>query len=379
VGWFWIIVAPALLLAVYSLRAERARARYWTESLSQTNGIPIPPATVIVPVKGEDEGLRENLAALASLDYPDYELIVAAREADDIPAGAVPPNARVVLAGDGDPGTGGKIRNLLAAVDAARPGSQIFAFADSDGRVTKNWLRSLAGAAAGAGAATGYRWYLPDPPDFWSLLRGVWNAVIVEAFRPAGAEFAWGGSMAIRREIFQRVRVAEFWKGSVSDDYELSRAVRSAGLRIAFAPGALVPCVDHVSGGEFLRWARRQLVLTRVYQPRLWWMGLVATASYCAAMAACIAAAIQGSIAGEYTLVAILFAGMLKGANRAALARRALPQYESWFKRYGWVHTWWVPLATWTWLATLIASARGNAIEWRGNRYSLQAKNREKR
>ena len=45
----------------------------------------LPPVTVIVPVKGYDEGLRENLAALAALDYPDYELIVAANWAEDIP------------------------------------------------------------------------------------------------------------------------------------------------------------------------------------------------------------------------------------------------------------------------------------------------------
>ena len=53
----------------------------------------LPPATVIVPVKGDDEGLRENLAALASLDYPDYELIVAAQSADDIPRGVLPARA----------------------------------------------------------------------------------------------------------------------------------------------------------------------------------------------------------------------------------------------------------------------------------------------
>ena len=42
---------------------------------------PTKPVTLIVPVKGYDEGLRENLAALAALDYPDYELIVAAHAA----------------------------------------------------------------------------------------------------------------------------------------------------------------------------------------------------------------------------------------------------------------------------------------------------------
>jgi hypothetical protein len=36
------------------------------------------------------------------------------------------------------------------------------------------------------------------------------------------------------------------------------------------------------------------------------------------------------------------------------------------------VHTLWVPLATWIWLIVLLASAFGNRIEWRGNRYRLK-------
>jgi len=32
-----------------------------------------------------------------------------------------------------------------------------------------------------------------------------------------------------------------------------------------------------------------------------------------------------------------------------------------------------VPLATWIWLIVLLASAFGNQIEWRGNRYRLTA------
>ena len=52
---------------------------------------------MIVPVKGEDYGLRENLAALGSLDYPDYELIVCAQCAADIPGGVLPRRAKVVL------------------------------------------------------------------------------------------------------------------------------------------------------------------------------------------------------------------------------------------------------------------------------------------
>jgi len=48
---------------------------------------------------------------------------------------------------------------------------------------------------------------------------------------------------------------------------------------------------------------------------------------------------------------------MLKGVNRATLARAELPDFEAWFKRHAWVHALWVPLATWLWLVVLITSA----------------------
>lgn len=372
---FWILTGLALALALASFRGERLRADHVAASLAETPPeSTLEPATVIVSVKGPDEGLKGNLAALASLDYPDYELIVVARAAEDIPAGVLPPVARVVIAGDGDPDTGEKINNLLAAVRAARGESAIFAFADSDGRPASGWLRALAATLArpGVGVGTGYRWYLPAPPDFWSLMRGVWNSVIAGGFGPGPNRFAWGGAMAIRREIFERARVADHWRGAVSDDYVLSAAVRSAGLEIAYAPGALVVSSDHTSACEFLRWIERQMIITRIHEPMLWWQALIAHLIYCAAMVAAVAVALQGNLWGEYSLVAQWGLGMLKGANRASIAKSALPDQQEWFKKHGWVLTWWVPLGTWVWLYALLASARTNTIEWRGRRYRLQ-------
>src|SRR5690349_2214013 len=77
---FVILVAPAVLLAASSWRGERDRFRYYRERLrDQTQSAFLPPVSLIVPVKGHDQGLQENLASLAGLDYPDYELIIAAR------------------------------------------------------------------------------------------------------------------------------------------------------------------------------------------------------------------------------------------------------------------------------------------------------------
>ena len=371
--WYWFFVGPALLLAILSLRGERKRAAYVERRLDETPQS-FPPVSVIVPVKGEDHGLRENLAALASQDYPDYELIVVAHSAADIPAGVLPSNVRVVLAHGDDPSTGEKVQNLKAAVTAARKFSEVYAFADSDGHVTRRWLRALVAPLSekGVGASTGYRWYAPEPPTFWTLMRSVWDAVALSRLGPGDCGFAWGGAMAIRRETFYDLDIRGHWKNTVSDDYALSAAVRASGLTIAFAPGAMVPCHEQIGMGALFAWMRRQMTVTHVYNGRLWWLALMAHIFYCGGMAASIVASLKGFRLAEWALIAQLSPGMLKGLNRATLAKAALPECEAWFKRHLWVHSIWVPLGTWLWLIALVSSAFGNTIHWRGYRYKLK-------
>jgi cellulose synthase/poly-beta-1,6-N-acetylglucosamine synthase-like glycosyltransferase len=308
--------------------------------------------TLIVPVKGDDEGLSGNLRSLATLDYPDYELIVVAQCARHIPPGVLPSGVRVLLACGGPPNTSEKIQNMMSAVRHARRPSTVFAFADSDGRVPKDWLRALVAPLSrpGIGASTGYRRYRPDPPDFCSVLRGVWNGAIAGMLGPDESPFAWGGAMAIRREMFCRLKVMERWAGAVSDDYVLSRAVHDAGLRIAYAPAATATSVDHIGFGALLRWTARQMIITRVYHPRLWLTGLAAHAIYCAGMTA-------SAVSGAWWALALQLApGMWKAARRG-----------------GWIHGLLAPVATWLWMWSLAASAFTRTIEWRGRRYTLSA------
>ena len=372
--WCWLIAGSAALLALGSLRGERRREAYVRARLSASAGA-WPPATVIVPVKGEDTGLRENLAALASQDYPDYELIVVAQSAADIPAGVLPGRVKVVLAHGGSMQASEKVQNLAAAVDAVRQASTIYAFADSDARVTSGWLRALAAPLdePGVGASTGFRWFMPERTSFWSLLRAVWDGASLGVLGPGDNPFAWGGAMAIRKEAFFAAGVPECWKTAISDDYALSDAVHRAGLRISFAPGALAPSPEPITARRFFAWSRRQLLLTRVYSPRLWWAALVAHVVYCAGMAAAVAAWLHGSTVAPWLLAAQLVPGMAKGLLRARLARAALPSHSAWFQRWGWAHTVLVPVATWLWLAVLLSSAFGSSIEWRGRKYRLHS------
>jgi len=371
---FAIVVAPAVLLAIFSWRGEREKFRYYRERLAdQSQDTFLPQVSLIVPIKGHDTGLPENLASLAGLDYPDYELIIAARAPGDIPDGVVPPRARVVFSGGQPAGAAEKLQNLLAAVRASRPRTEVLAFADSDGRVSQGWLRALVAplAEAEVGASTGYRVYLPEIPDFWSSLRSAWNAVIFGTFGPGKIEFVWGGAMAVRKDLFSRLGVEALWAGTASDDYVLTEAVRAAKLELRFAPGALVVSDDRIAAWELLRWIQRQMVITRVYAPRLWALSFFATLMYCTGMVACLVTLGYGHWMAGAILAFLLAAGMLKGTARKNLAAMALPESRPWLQRHGWAFTWLVPLATWTWLYGHLVSACTNVIEWRGYRYRL--------
>jgi GT2 family glycosyltransferase len=367
--------ATALALAARSIAGLwRSRAYYAARLADLHQSRYLPRVTLIVPVKGPEEGLAENLRSLASQDYPAYELIVAARRAEDVPPGVVPETARLVLAGDGDASTGEKINNLIAAIREAAPEAEVFAFADSDGRVEAGWLRALVAPLAepGAGASTGYRVYVPEPAGAASLMRALWNGSILASLGARAAPLAWGGAMAIRRETFQQARVLDFWRGTVSDDYGLAEAVRRAGKPIRFAPGALVASSDHLGWRALFGWIRRQLVITRVYNPRLWWMSLAATIIYCSATMASAAAAVSGDAAGLGLLGLLLVQEATKAAGWMGLSALALPAARAWARRRGPCLLGWAWLSPWVWLAGLAFSACGRQIEWRGRCYRLR-------
>jgi len=163
-------------------------------------------------MEGPKDRLGENLAALASLDYPEYELILAARRASDIPGGALPRRVNVVLGGAKGVTGSEKIQNMLAGVRASTKRSEVFALPAAEGGYRKPgcalWSRP---SQSQAGAATGFYWYLPDPPDFWSLVRSVWHAPIA-ALLGTDNRVLWRGSLAIRKAFFFDLQVPSFGK-----------------------------------------------------------------------------------------------------------------------------------------------------------------------
>lgn len=378
---FWLFVTPAALASFLAVHSGRKYQEYIEGELL---GEPDPdapifdgPVSLILPVRGADHDLAANLRSLAEQDHPDYELILVSRRADD-PAVqtarlTLGDRFRLVVAGPPPADTGEKVHNLLRAVQAARPESEAFAFADSDGQVTPGWLRTLVAPLAeeGVGAVTGFRWYFPEDGGFWPLLRSAWNSTVAGMMRPDLKNFAWGGGMAVRRQTFQQARVADYWSGAVSDDYRLMHAVNDAGLGIRFVPGAMVATSGACTSREFLDWTVRQLTITKAYRKSIWMAGFVAHIIYCGAMLFSLALALSGNPLGLGGLVVSVLPGMAKGAMRGYAGRLMFPEREEWFDRFGRIYFWMTPLATWVWLYAFVRSALTRTIRWRDYVYEL--------
>lgn len=374
---FWFFTVPAALAALASVHTGRKYLDYVEVEMREPVGEYSPPATLMVPVKGVDHDLAANLRSLLDQDYPDYELIVVAREASDeglrIARTLLGAEVRFEIAGDPPDGTGEKIHNLIAAVRAARAESEVFVFADSDGQVRGDWLRRLVAPLEDEelGATTAFRWYFPEDGGFWPLLRSAWDSTIAGSMRADDKNFAWGGGMALRRSTFDSAVVESYWHGTVSDDYRLAAAMKDAERGIRFVPGAMAATTGACSRDEFLDWAKRQLIITRAYRGGLWMAGFIAHVVYCGAMVMGLAYLASGNLLGLGGLIVTTVPGMGKGTVRALAAREMFPDHEEWLDRFSWIYFWYTPLATWTWLYTFVRSASTRTIEWRGNTYEL--------
>src|SRR5947199_7493030 len=150
-----------------------------------------------------------------------------------------------------------------------RPEDEVVVFADSDIRPAPDWLRQLVQPLADStvGVATGFRWYLPPRPTFWSLVRAEWNAVSANVLFDSRRAFAWGGSCAVRRDDLVKLSLPDRWRNVLSDDLVLTRAVRDAARKIASTPAALVPTFEGADRRACLEWCFRQMTMATLYLP----------------------------------------------------------------------------------------------------------------
>jgi ceramide glucosyltransferase len=392
---FYLFALLVVWLGLESLRGGFRYLSYVRGELKRERPAFTPFASVIAPCRGIDQGLEENLAALFRQDYPAYEIIFVTDSKDDPSLAVVEElrakfvdrrnvSARVVVAGAATT-RGQKVHNLRAGVEQVDARSTVLAFVDSDARVHEGWLRALVAplgdeADQGTGATTGYRWFIPVRGGFASQLRSVWNASIASALG-ANAEknFCWGGSTAIRRETFHRINVLEHWRGALSDDFALMRALRQAHLPIHFVPDCLTPSFEDCGFGELFEFTTRQLKITRVYAGSLWKAVLAGSLLFVSVFFGAVALTLTRAALGlpyfvPLVFVAVIFAlGAAKAYVRLKAVELSLSEYRAELRRSLPAHLLLWPIASALYLYNALAAAFSRRIEWRGIVYELKS------
>ncbi|MFH1437009.1 MAG: glycosyltransferase [Pseudomonadota bacterium] len=205
-----------------------------------------PRVSILKPLKGMDDGLRENLESFFTLDYPDYEIIFGADDADDpailaaksLMAGH--PDREVKLSiGSSASGTNPKVRNLVSMLGMAA--GDFIVVSDSNTRVNRDYLEASMG-------------YFSDPD-----VALVSHFLSGEGERSAGAilehlhicgfivpaqSFAMviagitpiiGKSMIIRRSHLEEVGSIGGLSDYLAEDYLLGRKLAKAGRKVVIS------------------------------------------------------------------------------------------------------------------------------------------------
>lgn len=346
-----------------------------------------PRVALLAPCKGMELGLIENLRPLFEQDYANYSLTFMVESADDAVYNALRGlmaeyariESRLVVAGLASD-TGQKVHNLRAATSDLAGDVEVLAFVDSDARPRRDWLRRLVARLAHprVGATTGYRWFCPTRPTAaQAMVYGI-NCRVAASLGPGGHYPIWGGSWAIRRELFDKLDVRGQWQYTLSDDLVATRLVHGTGLKVDFEPTCMVTSPLDGNWRQSLEFVRRQYVIARAYAPAWWLLALFGSTLPVLTFWGGLAALVVG-LCREYVwcwlpavICPVCYATLLiRGYQRWLLGRLYVPQQSRLMKRIAWLDIWTGPLvALVNWLA-VVSSLFGSHLRWRGIDYKL--------
>lgn len=382
--FYYFLAAISCWIGIKSLRGGVRFTRYVRQETDRPLSDYHPFVSVIAPTRGFEPGFVDNVKPLLEQDYPNYEVRFVFDDPRDPSLALVQAlGAQTVISGPAVD-SGQKVHNLIAAVGEIDPWSEVIAFVDTDARPSADWLRQLVAPLADerVGASTGYRWFVPERGGIASRLRGVWNASVASALGEDRAKnFCWGGSTAIRRSVFAELRVADRWRGTVSDDFTITRVLKEAKLPIHFTPHCLVPSVGDCGWRELFEFTTRQIKITRVYAPHLWLPLLLGSSLFALAFFGGIVLLVTRILLGQSFAMTLLFLlvifalGAAKGFIRWRAVSIPLARYRREMRRDLAAHVCLWPFASLLYLYNAIVAGFSRRITWRGITYNLLSPN----
>lgn len=230
-----MVLVGALRFARRKRREERAPAHF------------LPPVSVLKPLHGTEPDLEENLKLFFDLNYPEYELLFAARQDTDsglqmarrIAAQYPEVRARFICVGEPQ-FPNAKMWSLTALAQAAQYDTLVTS--DADARVSRDYLRRMVQELADPRRELASCLYIGRTNGGFSaqldavgksveMSGGIFVADLVER----GTKFALGVSMVLRRSAFLKAGGYEDLGQYYAEDFVLGNRLAQQGYGVRMA------------------------------------------------------------------------------------------------------------------------------------------------
>jgi ceramide glucosyltransferase len=267
------LVSSTVFLFLVILAAVRFKkcTKQAQTSISKVGHAQLPPVTIFKPVHGMEERLKRNLESFFQQDYPDYEIIIGARSADDaaikvaeqLRAQYPQVKSRIVISGPPQ-WPNAKVFTLDKMIPLSR--NDFFVISDSDVWIQSDFLRNVIPPLFDSKLGLVTCLYRGEPAsDFWSSLEALGMSVempsgVVVANMLEGIRFALGPAVALRRDALNAIGGIRSTADYYSDDYVLGNKIWAAGYKVIFSHHfvyhVLTPRPFVRTLGDQLRWMK---------------------------------------------------------------------------------------------------------------------------
>ncbi|HEY1900646.1 MAG TPA: bacteriohopanetetrol glucosamine biosynthesis glycosyltransferase HpnI [Steroidobacteraceae bacterium] len=365
-GWVGALLAG--LAALYTLIALLGTLLRPRRATPWPGTVPRCGVSILKPLCGAEPQLYECLHSFCSQTWPQLQIVFGVRDPAD-PAVAVVrrlqhefPELELALVLDGTHhGSNAKVSNLINIMAVARHDYLIIV--DSDIRVGPGYVEQVVAPLLEASVGIVTCPYVGRPlPDLWSQLGAQFingwfvPSVFVAALFGSRA-FAFGATIALRREVLDAVGGLPAIADQLADDYRLGELTRELGLRTVLSEVVVETVVEERSLQDLIGHELRWLRTIKAVRPLGYSLAFVSFA---------LPVALLGSVLAGLAQVPLMALGI------TALLRLGLHLYWSPARdRSTWTRLWAVPLhdcvlfGVWCWAFV------GQRVNWRQSSFHL--------
>ena len=323
--------ALAALAMGYTVAAWVASRAF--RAAPQHRPVSLPPATVLKPLCGREPELYENLRTFCEQDYPAWQIVFGVRDAQDPAVDTVRrlqaefPHLDLQIAiNPAQHGTSRKVSNLLNMMPLAR--HDYLVIADSDVRVRPDYLQRVIAPLLDDSVGIVTCLYLGRPrPGLWSMLGSLFiNEWFIPSVRVAALlgsrSFAFGATLALRRQTLMRVGGFAAIADQLPDDYRLGELTRRLGLRTVLTEAEVETCVNEADLNGLMQHELRWLRTIRTVQP----VGYALAGITFGLPAACLGSLLAGGSPATLAMLAITAGARLMINSEPRKSRSPLAQ-----------------------------------------------------